>query len=167
VATITCAASEINAQPYLGIGVQESNHTFGHMGGNKRDSKGVPLYEKTRGWLFGLIAGMVKRLEAVPEGDGTMMDNTLIVYMSDAPDTHHSTCYEWPLAIVGNLRGKMNLGGKYVSYPGYGKTGHRTVGSLYTTFLQAVGVEQQTFGRIDPELDEGKMQTGSLAELLT
>jgi hypothetical protein len=166
VATITSAATEINAQPYLGIGIDLSNHAYGHMGGNKRDAKGVPHYEKVRNWLFGLIAKMAKRLEDTPEGDGNMLDNTVIVYMSDAPDTHHSTCYEWPLVIVGNLKGKMKLGGQYVNYPGYGKPGHRTVGSLYTTFLNSVGQNQQTFGRIDPELDLKAMQTGPLSELM-
>ena len=60
VATITAAATEINAQPYLGIGIDLSNHAYGHMGGNKRDAKGVPHYEKVRNWLFGLIAKMAK-----------------------------------------------------------------------------------------------------------
>ncbi|MEK6236989.1 MAG: DUF1552 domain-containing protein, partial [Planctomycetales bacterium] len=166
VATITCAAAEINAQPYKGIGVEESNHAYGHMGGNRRDARGIPFYEKTRGWLFGLIAGMADRLEKIPEDDGTMMDHTLIVYMSDAPDTHHSTGYEWPLVIVGNLAGQLKLGGQYVSYPGYGKIGHRTVGSLYTTFLQAAGRRQETFGRLDPDLDVKQMQAGPLAEIL-
>ena len=63
VATLTCAATEINAQPYLGIGVDISNHAFGHMGGNKPGAKGIPYYEKTRGWLFGLIARLAQRLE--------------------------------------------------------------------------------------------------------
>ena len=167
VATLTCAATEINAQPYLGIGVDISNHGYGHMGGNKRNAKGIPYYEKTRGWLFSLIAKLAQRLEKTPEGDGNMLDNTIIVYMSDAPDTHHSTGYEWPLAIVGNLKGKMNLGGRYINFPGYGKPGHHTVGALYTTFLNCVGQPQQTFGRLDPDLDEKAMQTGPLAQLMT
>lgn len=166
VATLTCAATEINAQPYLGIGVDISNHAFGHMGGNKPGAKGIPYYEKTRGWLFGLIARLAQRLEETPEGDGNMLDNTVIVYMSDAPDTHHSTGYEWPLAIVGNLKGKMKLGGRYINFPGYGKPGHHTVGALYTTFLNCVGQRQQTFGRLDPDLDEKNMQAGPLAELM-
>lgn len=166
VATLTCAATEINAQPYLGIGVDVSNHGYGHMGGNERDAKGIPYYEKTRGWLFSLIAKLAQRLEKTPEGDGNMLDNTIIVYMSDAPDTHHSTGYEWPLAIVGNLKGKMNLGGRYINFPGYGKSGHHTVGALYTTFLNCVDQRQQTFGRLDPDLDEKVMQTGPLAQLM-
>ena len=166
VATITAAATEINAQPYLGIGIDLSNHAYGHMGGNKRDAKGVPHYEKVRNWLFGLIAKMAKRLEDTPEGSGNMLDNTVIVYMSDAPDTHHSTCYEWPLVIVGNLKGKMRLGGQYVNFPGYGKPGHRTVGCLYNSFLRSVGTKQEMFGSIDPDLDLQAMQTGPLTELM-
>ncbi|MED5282348.1 MAG: DUF1552 domain-containing protein, partial [Verrucomicrobiota bacterium] len=68
VATITSAATEINAQPYLGIGVDLSNHAYGHMGGNKRDANGVHNYEKVRKWLFGLISKRAKRLEETPEG---------------------------------------------------------------------------------------------------
>ena len=166
VATITSAATEINAQPYLGIGVDLSNHAYGHMGGNKRDAKGVPHYEKVRNWLFGLISKMAKRLEETPEGSGNMLDNTLIVYMSDAPDTHHSTGYEWPLVIVGNLKGKMKLGGRYLNFPGYGKPGHRTIGCLYNSFLRSVGTNQETFGRVDPDLDLRAMQTGPLTELM-
>ena len=109
---------------------------------------------------------MAKRLEETPEGSGNMLDNTLIVYMSDAPDTHHSTGYEWPLVIVGNLKGKMNLGGRYINFPGYGKPGHRTVGCLYNSFLRSVGTNQETFGRTDPDLDLRAMQTGPLAELM-
>jgi hypothetical protein len=166
VATITSAATEINAQPYLGIGVDVSNHGYGHMGGNKRDAKGIPYYEKTRGWLFSLIAKMAKQLENTPEGVGNMLDNTVIVYMSDAPDTHHSTGFEWPLVLVGNLKGKMKLGGHYVNFPGYGKPGHRTVGCLYNSFLRSVGTKQETFGHLDPDLDLQAMQTGPLAELM-
>jgi len=166
VATITCAATEINVQPYLGIGVEDSCHAIGHRGGNKRDSKGTADYVKYRGWLFGLIAKMVDQFSKIPEGNGTMMDNTVIVFMSDAPDTHHSTTYDWPLVILGNLKGKMNLGGRYLSYPGYGKPGHRTVGSFYTSLINSVGMNDKYFGAMDTELGDPKMQTGSLQEIL-
>ena len=166
VATITCAASEINAQPYLGIGVDISNHGYGHMGGNRRNAKGIPYYEKSRGWLFSLIAKLAQRLEKTPEGESNMLDNTLIIYMSDAPDTHHSTAFEWPLAMVGNITGKLNLGGQYINYPGYAKPGHYTMSALYSTFLNCAGVKQQTFGQLDEDLDVKSMQTGPLPQIL-
>ena len=166
VATITCSATEYNVTPYKGIGIDDTLHAIGHSGGNHRDAKGTANYIKYRRWTFGLIAQLVERLRATPEGDGTMLDNTAIVYMSDAPDTHHSTAKEWPLVVLGNVKGRMNLGGRYISYPGYGKVGHRTVGSFYTTLLNAAGVNDSYFGSLDKELDEPNMQTGPLDELI-
>lgn len=165
VATITCSATEYNVQPYLGIGIEDTLHSIGHSGGNSRDAKGTASYLKYRGWLFGVMARMVKRLESIPEGAGTMMDNTVIVFMSDAPDTHHSTAYEWPLVILGNLNRALKLGGRYLSYPGHGNAGHRTVGSFYTTLLRAAGVQAGYFGGTDSALSP-ETQRGPLPELL-
>tara|TARA_Y100000588_G_scaffold305979_1_gene329499 strand:- start:141 stop:473 length:333 start_codon:yes stop_codon:yes gene_type:complete len=109
---------------------------------------------------------MVRRFEQIPDGDGTFMDNTVIVFLSDAPDTHHSTAYEWPFLLIGNISEKMNLGGRYITYPGYGKNGHRTVGSFYTTLLNVAGINDQYFGCFDTELGNEKMQTGPLSEIL-
>ena len=166
VTTITSAASEINAQPYLGIGVEISNHGYGHMGGNRRDAKGIPYYEKARGFVFSQIARLAQRLEATPEGAGNMLDNTVIIYMSDAPDTHHSTAYEWPLTIVGNVKGQLKLGGRYLSFPGYGKPGHFTMSTFYSTLLRCVGGRQETFGQLDSDLDVETMQSGPLPAIL-
>ncbi|MEM7391858.1 MAG: DUF1552 domain-containing protein, partial [Verrucomicrobiota bacterium] len=166
VATVSCAAGEIHTKPYTSLGVDLTTHSIGHSGGNRRNAKGIPYYEKTRSFVMGLIANMMERLEAVPEGAGSMMDNTLIIYMSDAPDTHHSTAKEWPLLLAGDLGGRLKLGGQYINYPGYGKPGHRTVGSFYTTLLNLAGVQQKSFGMLDPDLDEA-MQTGPCVELLS
>ena len=85
------------------------------------------------------IAAFIKKLEAIPEGDGTMMDNTLIVYMSDAADQHHPVCYEWPFVLIGDLGGRLKLGDRYLRYPWYGKNGHRTTANLYLSLLAALG----------------------------
>ena len=85
--------------------------------------------------------------------------------MSDAPDTHHSTAYEWPLVILGNLNRALKLGGRYLSYPGHGNAGHRTVGSFYTTLLRAAGVQAGYFGGTDSALSP-ETQRGPLPELL-
>jgi len=115
--------------------------------------------------LIGLIGKMVDRLEAVREGDSMMMDNTLVVYLSDAPGTHDWTSMDSPLLLVGDISGRLKLGGRYINSPGHGKLGHRTVGSFYTTMLNVAGVKQGMFGQLDSELDQGAMQTGPCPEL--
>ena len=85
----------------------------------------------------------------MPEGNGTMLGNTLIIYLSDAAEKHHGNCLECPFILLGGLAGR------YLQYPGYGTEGHRTVGK-----------PQDQFGRLDVNLAKG-LQRGPLPELLT
>lgn len=68
-----------------------------------------------------LIAGLAKKLQAVKEGDGTMLDNTLIVYLSDSGDGHHPTGYEWPMLLLGDLGGTLKTRGRFLQLPTYGQ----------------------------------------------
>jgi hypothetical protein len=57
--------------------------------------------------------------------------------------------------------------GRYIEFPKYLADGHRTIGSLYLSFLQAARVEtEETFGQLDSNL-KGLDLTGPLAELMT
>ena len=51
-----------------------------------------------------------KKLESIPEGNGTMPDNTVIVYLSDGAEGHHSRTWEWPFVMLGNAGGKLKAG---------------------------------------------------------
>ena len=114
-----------------------------------------------------LISGMATKLAATPEGDGTMLDNTLIVYVSDNSDKHHSSAIEWPMFALGNLGGKLNTQGRYLAYPRYGAANHRqTIGNWLTTICHAAGIPQDHFGQPDFSLGDLRMQSGPLNELL-
>ena len=92
-------------------------------------------------------------------------DNTLVVYMSDSAEGHHPRCEEWPFVLIGDLGGRLKLGNRYLRYPWYGSTGHRTINSLYTSLLHAVGEPAQTFGLPDSALLDLD-QSGPLAEIM-
>ncbi len=148
---------------FTGLGLKKGKHHTGHGGGqNGMDWAGV--YNMIRKYHFGLIAGLAKKLESVPEGDGTMLDNTVIIYLSDAAESHHSRCWEWPFVMLGTAGGKLKAG-RYVDYPGYGQLGHRTTANLYTTLLNIAGSKAERFGMPDPNLKDLD-QTGPLVELL-
>ncbi|MFM7097293.1 MAG: hypothetical protein ACKO16_07725, partial [Gemmataceae bacterium] len=121
------------------------------------------LYNIIRRYHFDLIAGLMKKLERVPEGNGTMLDNTVIVYLSDGAEGHHSRCWEWPMVVIGDMGGKLRTG-RYVDYPGYGQKGHRTTANMYLTLLHLAGFKRDTFGMPDPTLKDLD-QTGPLEEL--
>lgn len=148
---------------FKGLGLNIDKHSIGH--GKGLDGKTwADLYNIIRRYHFDLIAGLMKKLEKVPEGNGTMLDNTVIVYLSDGAESHHSRCWEWPMVVLGDMGGKLKTG-RYVDYPGYGRKGHRTTANLYLTLLHLAGAGRDTFGQPDPNLKDLD-QTGPLSELL-
>ncbi len=163
--TVTLASGVGNryfSVKFKGLGIEMGKHSIGH-GKSYKGKSWSELAIMIRRFHINLIAGLARKLQAVPEGNGTMLDNTVIVYLSDAAEGHHSRCWEWPFVVLGNLGGKLKSG-NYVEYPYYGQPQHRTIANLYTTFLHAAG-KQASFGMTDPVL-KGIDQTGPLSELL-
>lgn len=94
-----------------------------------------------------------------------MLDNTLIVYLSDAGEKH-ARSKQWPFGIIGVVADRLRPGGRCSQYPSYRKVGHRTIANLCMTLAAAAGIPLETFGQLDPNLDE-TWQRGALTELLS
>lgn len=151
------------AFPELGIPV--GGHHYGHGGGVPGKTY-EDCFVAVRQYHCKLIAGLAKTLEAVKEGDGTMLDNTVIVYLSDSGDGHHPQLREWPVVLLGDLCGKLKTRGRYLQFPAYEAKAHRTMANLYCALLHAVGKPTDTFGVPDPGLKDAN-QTGVVSELLS
>ncbi|MBX5482127.1 MAG: DUF1552 domain-containing protein [Myxococcaceae bacterium] len=96
-----------------------------------------------------LVAKLARALEATPEvgADGTMLDHTIIVYMSDNGEQHHSEAREWPKLIVGGNALGMKTDGRTVIYPRDGAARNRQVSNLFNTLGHAFGDSDfNTFG---------------------
>jgi hypothetical protein len=149
---------------FTGLGIDFGKHGIGH-GGSYNGMTWDEMAIKIRGFHFELIARMMRKLDAVPEGDGTMLDNTTIVYLSDAAEGHHSRCWEWPFVLFPAKNCGMKCG-RYIEYPYWGHDGHREIGNLYTTFLHVVGEHRDYFGIHDPMLKGKAAGDGPLEALL-
>jgi hypothetical protein len=108
---------------------------------------------------------LARRLDAVKEGNGTMLDNSLIIYLSDSAEEHHGQGMTWPMILVGNLGGRLKTAGRFLQFPGYNKAGHRTMSNFYLSLLHAVGDKREKFGEPDRELADIDT-AGPLAEIL-
>ncbi|MEZ5303996.1 MAG: DUF1552 domain-containing protein [Verrucomicrobiales bacterium] len=156
---LSCLGTEVGA-----AGGYVGSHSIGH---------GASLHGKSSGEWHALIrkacleklAGFLRTLESVPEGGGTMLDNTLVVYLSDSAEGHHPRCEEWPFVLIGDLGGRLRLGDRYLRYPWYGMPGHRTIASLYLSLLHAAGDRRAAFGIDDVNLRDLD-QSGPLAEIM-
>lgn len=156
---LSCMASEIGkGKGYIG------SHGIGH-GGSAAGMSSTECHALIRRKCLEKLAVFIRQLESIPEGDGTMMNNTLVVYLSDSAEGHHPLCKEWPFILIGDLGGRLKLGNRYLRYPWYGNTGHRTIASLYTSLLHAVGEGVPRFGLPDSNLLDLD-QDGPLAEIM-
>lgn len=142
-----------------------NQHGMGH-GGSFVGKTAEELFVTLRNKHMQMLASVLKKLESIPEGDGNMLDNTIVLFTSDSAEGHHSRCREWPMVMIGNPGNKaIPEGGRYLQYPWYGNQGHRTYNCLYNTFLHSSGDRRQSFGMPDLAIKDLD-QNGVLEELL-
>ncbi len=118
------------------------------------------IHEVTRR-QFATIAQMATDLEAVPEGDGTMLDHTAIVFIGDNGEQHHSTASEFPIVVIGGQK-LGHRGGHTVVYPGLSSSAHRQVSNLWNTVGYWAGEALDTFGKEGPS----RRAEGPLSEVM-
>ncbi|MEM9192496.1 MAG: hypothetical protein AAGF12_25200 [Myxococcota bacterium] len=95
-----------------------------------------------------MIANLARSLAATPEasGDGSMLDNTLILYMSDNGEKHHSKAEEWPTLLVGGNNLGFKTDGRTVIYPRFGAANNRQMSNLFNSLGHAAGADMNEFG---------------------
>jgi hypothetical protein len=138
-----------------GIGVEKRGHNLGHM--QQVDN---PIWIKIRQYNCQMLVKMIKALEAIPEGDGSMMDNTLIVYTSNNADKQHTDGANWPIMTLGNLSGKVKSG-QFLKLDG-----KRPINAFYTSLLHAIGSPVDRFNMNDQMAENYDSGIGPIEEIL-
>ena len=166
---ITFTMDELGT-PYTGIPTIENEtvnlHDVGHGKGFGK-LKAEEIREKVRHQHIKMLGKIVDRLKSVPEGDGTMFDNTVLLYFPDNGETHHSHGTEYPFVVLTGANAKLNISGKYIRLPNYGQPGHKTLGNWYTTILNAYGNPIPHYGDLDTGLSKfGIDQTGPIRQFV-
>jgi hypothetical protein len=113
------------------------------------------------------IETMVTRLKAIPEGNGTLFDNTTIIYLPETGAGHHSPDTEAPMVVMSGRNSKLDLAGRYIRLPFHGTEGHRTLSNWYTTLLNAYGNPIKHYGDLDLTMQRNRLnQTGPIQRFL-
>lgn len=122
-----------------------SRHDTHHQSGS--NPAYVTAIHRVTGALVGGVATMARALAATPDpAGGTMLDSTLIVFLGDNGEQHHSTGSEFPLLLVGGQGLGFGAGGRTVVYPGLGTPRHRQLSNFWNTVGHAAGIELDAFG---------------------
>ncbi len=152
---------------YTELGLSNSVHSLGHLQENTASNgwTGHQARMEIEKLQLKQIANMAQKFDSIPEGNGTMLDNTMIVYMSCSSGDHHCAGHDWPFVLLGGMDKKLKTG-RYIEYPKYGDQGHRTVSSLYLSLMHAAGMQiPDTFGQPDSNLKHLDL-TGPLEQLM-
>jgi hypothetical protein len=140
---------------WKGLGVEEQGHNLGHM--KQPDN---PIWIKIRQYNCRMLVKLMEQLESVPEGSGTMMDNTLMVYTSNNADQQHTSGATWPVMLLGNCNGIFKSG-RFTQLDG-----KRPINALYTTILKTVGVDCERYNMTEKMAAKYDSGIGPLRELL-
>jgi hypothetical protein len=134
--------------PWLGLpipGAYTGWHAMVHDIPNLAD-KSVPRAVFT--WYMGELAYLLEQLAAMPDGDGTLLDNILLFSTAEMGDGAAHGGWSLPIVLAGRAGGALTTGR-------HSNQGGHTTGDLYATFVQLLGLGDITFGA--PELTTGPL----------
>ena len=122
-------------------------HALGHGEGYQGETNNYWLGE-IHHRHSALAARMIESLKVMPEGDGTMWDNTLLIYMCDGGEKHHANFSDWVSVLLAGRNIPLNTatGGRSVLYPKLGSDNHRQLSNLWNTVAHALDMPEDDFG---------------------
>lgn len=166
---VTYTIDELST-PIKGIKGNEGDHISIHELGHNGGYSGVPadqIREKIRVGHMEQVNAIVEKLKATPEGNGTMFDNTVVMYFPENGEGHHSHGTEAPFIILSGEKSNLDMAGRYIRLPYHATAGHKTIGNWYTTLLNAYGNPIEHYGDFDIETARKKIdQTGAIKQFM-
>jgi hypothetical protein len=166
---VTYTIDELST-PIKGIPGNEGDHISIHELGHNGGYSGVSaedIREKIRVGHVNQVKTIIERLKGIPEGKGTMFDNTVLLYFPENGEGHHSHGTEAPILVMSGENCRLNIHGRYIRLPYHGTEGHKTIGNWYTTLLNAYGNPIKHYGDLDLEMSRKKLaQTGAIEQLM-
>ena len=137
-------ARETSNRTYPEIGVPDPHHPLTHHG---NDPGKVAKMAKINAFHVSLFAYYLERLKATREGDGSLLDNSLILYGSGMGDPNVHDHVNLPILVAGSGAGTPN-GARHITY-----AKPTPLANLHVTLLERVGVRLDAFadskGRVD------------------
>jgi hypothetical protein len=128
---------------YPFLDVRDSHHIASHSDTSEGYQQITHLYVSQLAYLAG-------RLEAMPEGEGTVLDNTCILWLSNMFSGSKHDNSKLPVLTVGGLGGTLQTG-RVLNYRDKGDE-NRKVCSLYLSLMDRMGVQLPRFGDADTRL---------------
>jgi len=128
---------EVSNRTYTQVGVTDGHHAISHHQ-NRAEKMAKNVLIQT--FNVNQFKGFLEKLKAMPDGDGSLLDHTLLLYGSNMSNSNAHDHYPLPNLVVGGAAGTMK-GGRHLKY-----ADHTPMTNLLITMLDKVGVKQESLG---------------------
>ena len=137
VSTLMMALEQSN-RPYREIGVPESHHGLTHHRG---DPEKIAKVAQINRFHIEQFAYLLNKLKSTADGDGSLLDHTMIMYGSGLADGNRHDHHNLPTLLAGRACGAIQPGGRHVRYPD-----ETPMANLFVAMLDKMGVPAESFG---------------------
>ena len=138
-------ARELNNRTYPEIGVPDPHHPTSHHG---NDPEKLAKIAKINAFHVSLFAYFLEKLKSTPDGDGSLLDNTVYLYGSGMGNSSIHDHENLPILVAGGAACGMR-GGRHIRY----KNG-TALANLHLTLLDRVGVHVDSFGDSNGKIED-------------
>jgi hypothetical protein len=128
---------ELNFRTYPEIGINEGHHGLSHHQDNPNQ---LAKYAKLNTYQTELFGWYLDKLRSTPDGDGTLLDHSMIMYGASLSNPNLHAHYDLPLLVVGGGAGQLR-GGQHLVFED-----ETPMTNLLLSLLDKVGVDAETLG---------------------
>ena len=127
------------------IGVPDPHHPLTHHG---NDADKIAKMAKINAFHVSLFAYYLDKLKATPDGDGSLLDHSLVLYGSGMGNPNIHDHVNLPVVVTGGAAGRVK-GGRHIRY-----AEPTPLANLHLTLLERVGVRMDAFADSKGKVDE-------------
>jgi len=118
-------------------GVNEGFHNASH---HSNEEKNKDQFAVLNNYHITVLKNFFDKLAATPDGDGSLLDHSLVLYGSSMSDANEHNFDPLPILLVGGANGLIE-GGRHLMYEP-----HTPLANLYVGLLDKFGIRQDSFG---------------------
>lgn len=137
VASLMMRRGENDNAPYPNLGILDSHHSTSHLQDEASQDTLSDIYQ----WYASQLAEIVQQLRDIPEGDGSVFDNTVIAWVSEVSVGWNHSIENMPFVVMGGSN--VIRGNQYLRYEGENHC------RLLTALGQAMGLPIDAYGGFD------------------
>ena len=130
-------ASELSNRVYPASGIRDSFHILSHHSNIEENKARFAVLNR---YHIGLLAGLLSKLDALADGDGSLLDHSMVLYGSGMSDGNEHNHHPLPIVLAGHAGGTLEAGRHLRHEEG------TTMSNLLLAMLHKLGIEQDSFG---------------------